>query len=766
MDNLKKNQAVTSMIWLFYVVNCQRPVISSYSKANLFSFYFQNIFQIKTIAWYNFHNLYYLGEFNIAMQLFYFIKKLGQFPIIQAIRNGLVASIPILLIGSFALILNSLPIPAYQFVIKNYFDGILSDIFYLINHSSFGILSLFITLSISSSYAKLITKDQEVFFGLPVAALLSFLIFSGAFFGRGSLATFGVKGMFTAIFTILTICPLYMFFSRIQKQKPTVFFVDSNYIFNIALTALFPITAIVFISAVFNTVIAHLTGCSGIHELFINFMISLFTGMQNSVQSGVLFLLLSNLMWFFGIHGSNVLDVVSTNIFGSAMELNNARIAAGLAPEMILTKTFIDVFVLMGGCGCTFSMLLAILCFSKRNGAKHIARLAFIPMLFNINEIMVFGFPIVFNPTLFIPFIAAPIAAYLISYTAFITGLVPIAVHSVEWTTPSLLGGYYATGSIRGTLLQLVIIIICTYIYKPFIIAYDMDMIRTENENLSELTKLLIENEHSLEPAELTALPGALGMTAKGLAEDIDDAINRDKFELYYQPQYNYENICFGAEALLRWKSRNGTPVYPPLVIKLANEKGILFKLEKYIITKAASEMPEVRRRLGDKVTVSANISAATVVKQGFQLFMAELKQNNLCDPKLLHIEITEQMAINAGESTVRILNNIRDMGYELEIDDFSMGSTSIKFLQSNLFHIVKLDGGIVKNIMHNERSREIVLYMVRLSHSLGIKVIAEYVETSEIRDELLRLGCHYYQGYFFSKPMPLSQLPTAKNNA
>lgn len=115
-------------------------------------------------------------------------------------------------------------------------------------------------------------------------------------------------------------------------------------------------------------------------------------------------------------------------------------------------------------------------------------------------------------------------------------------------------------------------------------------------------------------------------------------------------------------------------------------------------------------------------------------------------------IEITEQMAIKSDSEFEKALNQVKNLGFMIAIDDFSMGSTSIKYLQKNQFDIVKLDGSIVKEMMTNERSREIISSIVYLAKSLNFKVLAEYVETEEQMQALKEIGCDYYQGYHFSK--------------
>ncbi len=121
-------------------------------------------------------------------------------------------------------------------------------------------------------------------------------------------------------------------------------------------------------------------------------------------------------------------------------------------------------------------------------------------------------------------------------------------------------------------------------------------------------------------------------------------------------------------------------------------------------------------------------------------------------------VEITEQAALNFDDELTQRLTRIKEMGYSLAIDDFSMGSTSIKYLQTNIFDMVKLDGGLSRDILTNSRSRDIIASITELSHNFGIRVLAEYVETEEQKRVLEETGCLLYQGYLYSPAVSVEQ--------
>ena len=687
------------------------------------------------------------------------IEKIERSPMIEAVRRGLVMSIPLLMTGSFALIFNSLPIPVWQWFLKHFLGGALSDIACYIHTASFGIISIYMTISVSTSYGRMVSQDHAVRYGAPLTSAVCFALLSGAFSATPSLSVFGVKGMFTALICAVCGSAAYAWIYRAARRRVKVFADGADELFNTAMAILMPASIVITAAAVIDYAVIHLFSVSSFHEFFIMCSMALFSGARRTFFSGLLYVLLASFLWFFGIHGSNVLEEVSLSLFAPAIELNRAIMRSGGVPNEILTKTFFDTFVLMGGCGASLALLIAIIVFSKRSSCRNLARYAAFPMLFNINEIMVFGFPIVLNPTIFVPFLLTPLACYVTAYAAMAFGLVPVTSSEVAWTTPVFIGGWTSTGSIRGALLQAVNLCIGVAIYRPFVLMYDRAKLRNSGVWLKELVKVLQEHEENHTPIKLTELSDDRGTVAKMLAEDLETAVDSGKISIYYQPQFDNKNACVGAEALLRWKHPHYGMIYPPLVIKLADEKGILIKLEESIVEHAARDIPQIHRRIGANIPVSVNVSGGIIQTPEFEAFMKRLMDEGRVKPGEMHVEVTEQMALATDADSKERLLRIRDMGYPMEIDDFSMGHTSIKYLQSSEFSTIKLDGSIVRDMLVNPRSMEIIASIVSLSHSLGFHVIAEYVDNEAIRAELEKTGCTQYQGYLFSPAVPLEEL-------
>ena len=180
------------------------------------------------------------------------------------------------------------------------------------------------------------------------------------------------------------------------------------------------------------------------------------------------------LFWCVGIHGNNMVAAVKEPIFRPLLYANTAAYTAHHEIPYVMNLTMIQMFAEFGGSGVTIGLVIAILIFSKREDNRTIAGISIVPGLFNINETMTFGIPLVLNPILDIPFILAPVVTVIIGYILVSSGFCPKIVLEVPWTMPPVFLGFLATGgSPMGALSQLIVIALSVVIYTPFLIAYE-----------------------------------------------------------------------------------------------------------------------------------------------------------------------------------------------------------------------------------------------------------------------------------------------------
>ena len=273
-------------------------------------------------------------------------------------------------------------------------------------------------------------------------------------------------------------------------------------------------------------------------------------------------------------------------------------------------------------------------------------------------------------------------------------------------------------------------------------------------QNYEAFVNYYKENEASLQSVNLIELNNVYGDFVKELCADL----RHDLFKMitmYYQPQYDYDGNCVGVEALLRWKHPEYGIIYPPLVIKLAEECGLLTKLEEKIFSLVLEERSKVVDRFGD-VKISVNITGPTIIKPEFKDFLTELNVKEGFKDKKICIEITEQTALEENEETLEALKFVHSLGIALAIDDFSMGKTSLQYIKYGIFDILKIDGSLVKGLGRESNCKEIISSITELTSTLSMLVIAEFVETEEEKEILHSINCDNYQGYLYSKAVPL----------
>ncbi|MCC0670889.1 PTS sugar transporter subunit IIC/EAL domain-containing protein [Clostridioides sp. ES-S-0145-01] len=676
--------------------------------------------------------------------------------ILYSIKQGMILAIPAIMTGSIALVILNLPIKIYQEYIASLFNGEILNMLTFINDSTLGIISLIILLTISYSYGKIYGSKYTVL--VPIVTMCSFLVFSHGSEIDSYVEIFKTKWLFTAIIVSITSSMLFVKLTEsfITSVKFHTEGADAD--FNMVVSAIIPFITVVFLFSILRVIVINLIGSSNFQDIFYNLFSNIFNSMGRNLMSALLFIFLMHFMWFFGIHGSNVLDTVAKNLFENGMAININLVNNNQLPTEIFTKTFFDTMVLFGGCGALLCLVIAIFLSEKRINVRKLAKIASIPALFNINEMLVFGIPIVFNYIMFIPFIITPMILTITSYVAMSTGIVPCTVSAVEWTSPIFLSGYMATDSIRGSLLQLFNLCVGVMIYIPFIKMSQNRYIYMFKNNIENLTNLVKKCELTGEQPNILNHSGKIGSISKMLASDLKFAMKKEDIEIFYQPQVNYDGNIVGAEGLLRWRHSIGGFIYPPLVILLAKEEGFLDELGEYIINKACVDLKKSESLLINPIKFSVNISPDQLNTPNLPEQIKNIIENNNINPNMLGIEITEQVALSGSQIIIDRINAIHDLGIKLIMDDFGMGHSSLVYLQNNNFDIVKLDGSLVKEILTNKRSSEIIMSIVNLSKNLDFDIIVEYVENLNQRDKLYGLGCEIYQGYYYSKAIPFEE--------
>jgi len=263
------------------------------------------------------------------------------------------------------------------------------------------------------------------------------------------------------------------------------------------------------------------------------------------------------------------------------------------------------------------------------------------------------------------------------------------------------------------------------------------------------------------------ALQAAVNARA-ALEEDLRQAIRNREFELYYQPQID-RNRLIGAEVLIRWRNPKVGILAPGEFIALAEETGLILPIGKWVLETACRQIAAwSQSRQSAHLSIAVNISARQFRQADFVEQVLEALKNTGANAKRLKLELTESMLLENVEDVIGKMTELKSHGIRFSLDDFGTGYSSLAYLKRLPLDQLKIDRSFIRDILSDESSAAIAQTIISLSRAMGLPVIAEGVETEEQRDFLNRLGCHAFQGFLFSAPIPLDEferlwLPAAK---
>ncbi len=245
------------------------------------------------------------------------------------------------------------------------------------------------------------------------------------------------------------------------------------------------------------------------------------------------------------------------------------------------------------------------------------------------------------------------------------------------------------------------------------------------------------------------------------LNRDLRGAMRRNEFRLHYQPIVDTATgRVQGSEALLRWVHPSFGAVSPSTFIPLAEQSGAIGEIGNWVLGEAVGNLGRWRTKTFDgTVGIAANVSVHQLMDPGFARSVAALFEESDADPGLLTLEVTENVLVADEDRALSVLTALKAVGVKLALDDFGSGQSSLNHIKWFPIDFVKIDREFITDIVENSASSLIVDAVVRLSHGLDLKVIAEGVETRAQLEQVAELGCDYSQGYLFARPQPADEL-------
>ncbi|WP_154098029.1 putative bifunctional diguanylate cyclase/phosphodiesterase [Bacillus coahuilensis] len=244
------------------------------------------------------------------------------------------------------------------------------------------------------------------------------------------------------------------------------------------------------------------------------------------------------------------------------------------------------------------------------------------------------------------------------------------------------------------------------------------------------------------------------------IERELKEATTSQRLNLYYQPQYKGSEIV-GMEALARLKMKNGESVSPSEFIPIAEETGLMPDIGEYVLRKACQQVRTWSEKGFTPITVAVNISVKQLENQNLDQLVYDILKETEVSPLHLELEITESVGLFVNCEVVGQLENIRDLGVRVTLDDFGTGFSSLAYLHTFPLNGIKVARDFIMNIENNEKSLNVTKAIISMGNHLHLRVLAEGVESKEQMDSLVQMGCDYFQGYYFNKPMPSDAVTT-----
>lgn len=248
-------------------------------------------------------------------------------------------------------------------------------------------------------------------------------------------------------------------------------------------------------------------------------------------------------------------------------------------------------------------------------------------------------------------------------------------------------------------------------------------------------------------------------MQRAALETDLYRAFEEGQFLLYYQPQVSGASSIFGAEALLRWEHPERGIVSPAEFISLAEETGLILPLGHWVLLSACRQLVSwARQPEFANLNVAVNVSASQLRLPNFVEEVLSVLQHTGANPGRLKLELTESLLVTDVEDIIGKMAALKGKGVGFSLDDFGTGYSSLSYLKRLPLDQLKIDKGFVRDILSDANDAAIAKMIIALAETIGLSVIAEGVEHDAQKEFLARHGCHAYQGYLFSRPLPLSE--------
>ena len=444
-----------------------------------------------------------------------------------------------------------------------------------------------------------------------------------------------------------------------------------------------------------------------------------------------------HLMWLTGLHGSNSFDLIFNTEFMSNTYL------AGLSHEQ-----FFNLFVVYGGSGSCLSLIIALILLQKDKHTKNLTRIALPMVIFNINEVLIFGLPIMFNRILCIPFVLVPLVNFSLASVILQHSQVMINPDGLHWATPALLNVYWAShGNWNLVWLQIGLIVLGVGLYWPFVKRF---------LKITDVPRSVMSVHQQFNIAGLLNNAEHKGFETKQddywnyrmqLFEDIR-TIEKNKLELLYQPVICVNSgRCVSLEALLRIRTKNGE-LLPPTFMSSFEQSGLAPAIDWWVTQDVKSTL---LMHQGPTPDISININPQTLA---FSSAVKHIAKTFTGLP--VRLEIIERAFLDVEKYPDNI-SHLLDSGIHISIDDFGVGFSNLSQLAMGVADLVKIDRSLILQL-HTQQGQTLFSQVCTMCKNLDLTIVAEGVETQIQYNYAVQAGVNMVQGFFFSEALPWDQ--------
>lgn len=237
---------------------------------------------------------------------------------------------------------------------------------------------------------------------------------------------------------------------------------------------------------------------------------------------------------------------------------------------------------------------------------------------------------------------------------------------------------------------------------------------------------------------------------------EVEDALDKEHFQIFLQPQVDGEGTLVGAEALVRWNHPEDGILPPGRFVGILEEAGLIYLIDRYVWELTASQLEDWKSTPMSHLSLSVNISQKDFYYLDIYTIFTDLVDQYNIDPSLLRLEVREDALVTG--SNRHLINRLKNKGFNIMIDNFGSGYSSLSMLKDITADTLKIDPGFLWETEELERSRIILDSVIEMCHKLNTGIIVEGVETKDQLDYLIQRGCNAFQGYYFDKPLPVKE--------